>query len=86
MSKTAHKAAVKSETAAAYKIPSSPQNKGKISKRGIKKITCLVIDRKIPFKGFPIDVKKVVLIGCKKLTMLPKRKILKILTPKSMKA
>ena len=76
MSKAAMNA-VKSAIGPAYMIPSIPMARGRIKMSGIRKIICLVSDRKIPPPGFPMEVKKVVVIGCIKFRKVKNRKILK---------
>ena len=44
---------------------------------------CLVRDKKIPFAGFPIDVKNVDVIGCKASNQIKNKKIRKKRTPNS---
>lgn len=56
-------AAIKSAIGPAYIIPSIPMNNGKITMSGSKNKICLVRDKKIPFFGLPIAVKKVDVIG-----------------------
>ena len=74
-------AARQSATGAAYMIPSMPTKSGNISVRGSKNTICLVSDRKVPFCGFPIEVKNVDVIGCKKFTKVKNRYTLKNLIP-----
>ena len=59
-------AAIKSATGPAYMIPSIPMEYGNTNSNGSKKIICLVKDRNTPPFGFPIAVKKLEEIGCKK--------------------
>ena len=57
--------------------PSIPINRGRIKSNGMKKIICLVRDRKIPFAGFPMEVKNVDVIGCKASNQIKNKKIRK---------
>ena len=70
-------AAVMSATGPANIIPSMPHINGNTIISGSKKIICLVSDKKIPFLGFPIAVKKLEVKGCIQLINVPNRKILK---------
>ena len=56
-------AATKSAIGPAYIIPLIPINIGRTTKSGKKKIICLVKERKTPFFGLPIEVKKFATIG-----------------------
>ena len=56
-------AAARSAIGAVYITPSMPKRYGKISSSGSRKIICLVSERKIPFFGAPIEVKKFELTG-----------------------
>ena len=51
-------AAKKSAAGPANMSPSIPKNLGNIIINGIKHSNCLVIPRKVPFAGFPMEVKK----------------------------
>ena len=44
---------------------------------------CLVRDKKIPFAGFPIDVKNVDVIGCKASNQIKNKKIRESVLEKS---
>ena len=70
-------AARKSATGPAYMIPSIPMKRGKIIKRGRRKMICLVRDRKAPTFGLPMAVKKLEVIGCRKFRKVKNKKILK---------
>ena len=50
-----------------------PRKTGRIKSSGTKKMICLVRDRKIPFAGLPMDVKKVDVIGCKASSQIKNR-------------
>lgn len=56
-------AAARSAIGAVYITPSMPKRYGKISSSGSRKIICLVSERKIPFFGAPMEVKKFELTG-----------------------
>ena len=56
-------AAIKSAIGPAYIMPSIPENRGRITIRGSRKIICLVRERKIPPFGLPMAVKKFEEIG-----------------------
>ena len=64
----------KSAIGPAYISPSMPKISGKIKRSGSKNKICLVRDRNIPLFGFPMDVKKFDVIGCKKLTKVKNKK------------
>ena len=70
-------AAIRSATGPAYMIPSIPINSGRRIISGRRKRICLVRDRKIPFFGFPMDVKKLELMGCIPFRKVKNRKIRK---------
>ena len=57
-------AARKSAIGPANISPSIPNNLGSTTINGIKHNNCLVIPRKVPFAGFPIEVKKFDESGC----------------------
>ena len=65
----------KSAMGPAYMIPSIPAKRGKMRIRGRRKRICLVRDRKVPLLGFPMEVKKLELTGCKKFTKVKNRKM-----------
>ena len=69
--------AVMSAMGPAYNIPSIPRKSGKIKISGSKKNICRVSERKIPFLGFPIAVKKLEVMGCKKFKKVKNKNILK---------
>lgn len=79
-SKIASIPAAQSAIGAANMTPSTPMNRGKIMTRGIRKIICLVIERKIPFVAFPMEVKKFAVTGCSPLKKVQNRKIRKNFT------
>ena len=66
-----------SEIGPAYRIPSIPMERGSISISGIKKMICLVSERIAPLKAFPIEVKKVDVMGCIKFRQIKNRNTLK---------
>ena len=68
-------AASKSATGPAYIIPSIPIKSGNTTIRGSKNKIYLVSARKLPLLGFPIAVKKLELIGCRKFTKVKNKKI-----------
>lgn len=72
--------AAQSAIGAANMTPSTPMNRGKMITRGMRKIICLVIERKIPFVAFPMEVKKFAVTGCSPLKKVQNRKIRKNLT------
>ena len=76
-------AAKKSAIGPQYIHPSIPIKCSRIKSSGIKKMICLVRDKKIPFAGFPIDVKNVDVIGCKASYQIKNKKIRKKRTPNS---
>ena len=57
-------AAKKSAIGPAYISPSMPKNLGNRIINGIRQSSCLVIPRKVPFAGLPIDEKKLDESGC----------------------
>lgn len=61
----------------AYKIPSIPIKSGKITTNGSRNKICRVRDKKIPFTGFPIEVKNVDVIGCIKFKKVKNKNTLK---------
>ena len=67
----------------AKRTPLNPKISGKQIISGVKKSTCLVRDMKIPFCGFPIDVKKFDDSGCRKAVNIPKRNTLKYFSQNS---
>lgn len=69
--------AKKSAIGAANITPSMPKNIGRKSRRGKRKIICLVSDRNTPLPGFPIDVKKLEESGWIKITKVKNIYILK---------
>ena len=56
-----------------YIMPSMPNICGSRSKAGRKNMICLVRERNIPLRGFPIDVKKVDVMGWMELSHVKKR-------------
>ena len=56
---------------------------GNMINNGSKKMICLVRDRKIPFAGLPMEVKKVDVIGCKQSAQIKNKKIRKNFAPNS---
>ena len=72
----------KSAIGPANNTPSIPIKRGSIRRGGRKKRNCLVRERKTPFMGFPIEVKKVAIIGWRQFSQVKKRKTLKKLSPK----
>ena len=74
-------AAEKSAMGMEYKSPSIPKNIGSMKSKGRRKMICLVRDRKTPFFGMPIAVKKLEVIGCMKKMQIRNRQIRTYLTP-----
>ena len=56
-------AAILSATGAAYMTPWIPQKMGRISKRGRRKMICLVREMNRPFVAFPMEVKVFAVMG-----------------------
>ena len=67
----------KSAIGPANKIPSIPKNSGSNNSGGMKKSICRVSERNAPFPAFPMAVKNVVEIGCKKSIQVKNKKIRK---------
>ncbi len=67
--------AMQSATGPAYIIPSMPMGRGNMMIRGSRKMICLVRERKMPPLGFPMAVKKLELMGCRKFRKVKKRKM-----------
>ena len=70
-------AAARSAIGAVYITPSMPKRYGKISSSGSRKMICLVKERKIPFFGAPIEVKKFELTGWMPFRNVKNRKMRK---------
>lgn len=66
-------AATKSATGPANIIPSILKNKGRIKINGNRKMIYLVRDKKPPIFAFPIAVKKLELVSCRKLSIVKNR-------------